>query len=200
MPGGRGRIGRPTTYAGRMADPLLTPPAGRPAISVCLMDALTGAVLAADAADDIHRTASIGKIVLLAEVAVRFVDGRLSRAEQLIRTADDAVADSGLWQHLATDSLSAADCAVLIGAVSDNLATNVVLRRVGLISVSERGRTIGLTHTALLDRVRDVRPAVRSARAVRRHRPRAGRPDGEAASRSDPVQGGVKADPRLAGP
>ncbi len=154
---GRGGIGGPTTYAGRVVDPLLSPPAGRPAISVCLMDAVTGAVLAADAADDVHRTASIGKIVLLAEVAVRFVDGRLSRAELLTRTADDAVADSGLWQHLATDSLSATDCAVLIGAVSDNLATNVMLRRVGLISVSERGRTIGLTHTALLDRVRDVR-------------------------------------------
>lgn len=140
-----------------MTDPLRIPPAGRPAISVCLMDAVTGAVLSADAADDVHATASIGKIVLLAEIAVRFVDGRLSRAELLTRTADDAVADSGLWQHLAADSLSAADCAVLIGAVSDNLATNVMLRRVGLISVSERGRTIGLTHTALLDRVRDVR-------------------------------------------
>jgi beta-lactamase class A len=137
------------------------------------MDANADRVIAADDADVVHATASIGKVLLLAEVAVRFVDGRLSRGELLHRTADDAVTDSGLWQHLATDALSAADCAVLVGAVSDNLATNVLLRRVGLISVSERGRTIGLAHTALLDRMRDVRrpsdppaPSVGTAREL----------------------------------
>lgn len=140
-----------------MIEPLRPPPAGRPAISTCLLDAATGATIAADAAEAVHATASIGKILLLAEVAVRFVDGRLSREEPLRRSAEDAVADSGLWQHLAADTLSAADCAVLVGAVSDNLATNVLLRRVGLISVAERGRTLGLANTALLDRVRDVR-------------------------------------------
>jgi beta-lactamase class A len=140
-----------------VTQPVSTPPAGRPVLSVCLCDAASGAVFVAEDADLQHSTASIGKILLLAEVAVRFVDGRLSRGEPLTRTAEDAVADSGLWQHLATDTLSAADCAALIGAVSDNLATNVLLRRVGLVSVTERGRTIGLSRTALLDRVRDVR-------------------------------------------
>lgn len=122
-----------------------------------LRDADTGAVLVDQDAQLVHATASIGKIILLAEVAVRFADGRLSRDEVLQHTADDAVADSGLWQHLRSSGLPAADLAVLVGAVSDNLASNVLLRRVGLVSVTERGRTIGLQHTALLDRVRDVR-------------------------------------------
>jgi beta-lactamase class A len=126
-------------------------------LSVSLRDGAGGAVLAADDADRLHSTASIGKIVLLAEIAVRFVDGRLARGEPLTRTAEDAVADSGLWQHLGVDTLPAADLAALVGAVSDNLATNVLLRRVGMTAVTERAHTLGLERTALLDRVRDVR-------------------------------------------
>ena len=140
-----------------MTLPLRVPPPGRPAIDVCLRDADTGAVLGAEGSERVHTTASIGKILLLAEIAVRFVDGRLSRTEMLARTPDDAVADSGLWQHLVADALPAADLATLVGAVSDNLATNVLLRRVGLASVTERARTLGLKDTALLDRVRDIR-------------------------------------------
>ncbi len=133
------------------------PRPGAPIVSVSLRDGDGGAVLADEDADRVHATASIGKIVLLAEIAVRFVDGRLSRDEPLTRTAEDEIADSGLWQHLRADTLPAADLAALVGAVSDNLATNVLLRRVGLTAVTERGRTVGLEHTALLDRVRDVR-------------------------------------------
>lgn len=140
-----------------MTVPLPHPRPGAPVVSVSLRDGAGGGQLAAEDADLVHATASIGKILLLAEISVRFVDGRLSRDEPLTRTAADAVANSGLWQHLRTDTLPAADVAALVGAVSDNLATNVLLRRVGLTAVSERARTIGLAHTALLDRVRDVR-------------------------------------------
>ena len=87
------------------------PRPGAPLISISLRDAAGGAVLAAEDADRLHSTASIGKVVLLAEVAVRFVDGRLARSEPLTRTAEDIVTDSGLWQHLAVDTLPAADLA-----------------------------------------------------------------------------------------
>ena len=40
--------------------------------------------------------------------------------------------DSGIWQHLQAPSLPVADLATLVGATSDNLATNVLLRQVGL--------------------------------------------------------------------
>ena len=128
-----------------------------PAISVCLLDADDGTVLEATEPGRVHRTASVGKILLLIEVAVRFADGRLRPDEPLARTEADTVADSGLWQHLQADSLPAADLAVLVGAVSDNLATNVLLRHVGLLSVSERSRMLGLSSTRLHDRVRDLR-------------------------------------------
>jgi beta-lactamase class A len=124
---------------------------------VSLRDAGTGDVLVDQDAQLVHATASIGKIILLAEVAVRFADGRLSRDELLQRTPEDTVADSGLWQHLRSEALPAGDLAVLVGAVSDNLATNVLLRQVGLQSVRARTESLGLLRTALLDLVRDSR-------------------------------------------
>ncbi|MFB9183261.1 serine hydrolase [Dactylosporangium sucinum] len=103
---------------------------------------------------DPHRvlsTASVGKLFLLLEVARQIDDGRLDPRERLRRTEADRVADSGLWQHLAVDELCVEDLAVLVAAVSDNLATNVLLRKVGLAAVQP------LQHSALHDRVRDER-------------------------------------------
>jgi beta-lactamase class A len=121
---------------------------------VCVRDAVTGDVLAAVDADRVLPAASIGKVFLLLEVA-----RALDLDEPLTRTPDDAVADSGLWQHLAVDTLPAGDLAALVGAVSDNLATNVLLRRVGLVAVQRTTRELGLTDSALHDRVRDHRTA-----------------------------------------
>jgi beta-lactamase class A len=121
---------------------------------VCVRDAGTGDVLAAAGADSVLPAASMGKLLLLVEVA-----RSLDPSEPLTRTPEDAVADSGLWQHLAVDTLPAGDLAALVGAVSDNLATNVLLRRVGLYAVRETARGLGLRDTALHDRVRDERTA-----------------------------------------
>lgn len=102
-------------------------------------------------------TASVGKIVLLAEVACRIDDGRLAADELVHRTDADAVADSGLWQHLDVRSLTVRDAAVLVAATSDNLATNVLLRRVGVEAMDETARALGLEDVRLHDYVRDVR-------------------------------------------
>lgn len=126
-------------------------------ISVCVLDANTGSVLEFDGGERVQRTASIGKILLLIEVAIRLADGRLNAAKTLPVHPDDVVADSGLLQHLSGQNLPVGDLAVLVGAVSDNLATNVLLRNVGIPSILERARTLGLVHTALHDRVRAVR-------------------------------------------
>jgi beta-lactamase class A len=99
-------------------------------------------------------TASIGKILLLAETARQLEERLIDPGEPLARRPELAVADSGLWQHLATDALPVADLAVLIAAVSDNYATNVLLDRVGLAAVAELTRRLGLRETALNDRVR----------------------------------------------
>ncbi|WP_433291448.1 serine hydrolase [Actinoplanes sp. CA-030573] len=103
------------------------------------------------------RTASVGKLLLLAETARRITAGELDPAELLPRDPRVAVADSGLWQHLSTPELPVADVAVLIAAASDNWATNVLLERVGLPAVTALTRSLGLRKTALHDRVRNDR-------------------------------------------
>jgi beta-lactamase class A len=109
------------------------------------------------AAEEELATASVGKVVLLVALARELEAGRMDPGEPLARMPDDAVADSGLWQHLRADSLPIADAATLIGTVSDNLATNALLRRIGLDRVAEVGVELGLRRTALRDRVRDHR-------------------------------------------
>ena len=124
--------------------------------SCCVLD-LQGRVLEEANADAVQPTASIGKLFLLCETAERIVDGRLDPHARLHRDPQLAVADSGLWQHLAQDSLPLVDACVLVAAVSDNWATNVLLHAVGLESVAARAEALGCTHSRLHDRVRDVR-------------------------------------------
>ncbi|WP_104129736.1 serine hydrolase [Cryobacterium sp. N21] len=102
-------------------------------------------------------TASVGKVLLLIEVAVRLNDAEFGLATMLERSGADAVSDSGVWQHLQISRLGVADLAALVGATSDNLATNVLIRAVGLHSVRARTEQLGLSRTALLDLVRDKR-------------------------------------------
>jgi beta-lactamase class A len=150
-------------------------------VTACAVDTTSGAVLFS--VDD-HLsvpTASIGKVLLLIEVAARISardgSGAVPGPEAgdragarsvrpapgaealsiLNRTAQDAVGDSGLWQHLQVPALPVADLAALIGATSDNLATNVLLRRIGLDAVRSRAESLGLRRTLLLDIVRDER-------------------------------------------
>jgi beta-lactamase class A len=103
------------------------------------------------------RTASVGKLLLLIETARRIADGRLDPSERLSRDSTVAVADSGLWQHLSVTALPVADLAVLVAAVSDNLATNVLLGHIGLRPLTGLAAELGLRETALLDFVRDDR-------------------------------------------
>lgn len=108
-------------------------------------------------AETVRSIASVGKLILLAEVARRLEAGEVGGGEPLRRTDEDAVADSGLWQHLGLEALTVLDACALIGGVSDNLATNVLLRHVGLPAVAAAGEALGLRSTVLLDRSRDIR-------------------------------------------
>lgn len=124
--------------------------------SFCVLDA-DGRVVDEQSSDTVQPTASVGKVFLLCEVAERIVDGRLDPHARVYRDPRLAVADSGLWQHLAQDSLPVADACVLVAAVSDNWATNVLLDAVGLDAVAARAKALGCAHGGLHDRVRDVR-------------------------------------------
>ena len=124
--------------------------------SVCVRDAGGGVVLE-HRPDDELATASIGKLFLLLEVARRLADGRLPADVPLHRHERLLVADSGLWQHLASDALLPADLAVLVGSVSDNLATNALLEAVGPDAVAALTASLGVVRSGLHDYVRDVR-------------------------------------------
>src|SRR6476469_6560346 len=132
------------------------PDAGGVTWSVCVRDG-AGMPLAAVNADAALRTASVGKVLLLVETARLIVAGELSPDEPLTRSLDLWVGDSGLWHTLSVETLPLIDVAALVGAVSDNLATNVLLQRVGLAEVAARATSLGLRATALHDRVRDHR-------------------------------------------
>jgi beta-lactamase class A len=102
-------------------------------------------------------TASLGKVLLLLEVAARMGEGGTSRYDLLDRAPEDLVSGAGLWQFLNVPSLPVSDLAALVGATNDNLATNVLLRAVGLDAVRARTDSLGLRRTGLLDHARDRR-------------------------------------------
>ncbi len=105
-------------------------------------------------------TASTGKLLLLLAVAHLHTTGRLDLAEPVRRDDVAAVRDSGLWQHLAAPALTVGDAATLVGAVSDNLATNVLLHRIGgTDAVAAVAASFGVAGIDLWDLVRDERTA-----------------------------------------
>lgn len=129
----------------------------QPTWSIHICDAASNSVLFEEAPDAMMRTASVGKVLLLITAAMLIETGELDPAERLHRRAEDAVADSGIWQRLSVDALPITDLCELVGAASDNLATNALLRRIGLEAVTLTATHYGLHQTVLLDRVRDRR-------------------------------------------
>ncbi|KAA1395873.1 serine hydrolase [Aeromicrobium ginsengisoli] len=125
--------------------------------SVCVRDAASSRVLASLSPDRVLRTASIGKLFLLIEIARAAAAGELDLGEELRRTSDDAVADSGLWHLMRRDAFTIDDLCWLVGGFSDNLATNVLTRRIGISAVGATSASLGFVRSALLDRVRDDR-------------------------------------------
>ena len=115
-------------------------------------------------ADLLLPTASVGKLFLLHHLAELIdIDPSVGEAT-LRRDRVEPVGDSGIWQHLDVPELNANDCARLIGTVSDNLATNVLLDQVGLGAVQEVARRLAPRGSMLHDRVRDVRRPADPAR------------------------------------
>jgi beta-lactamase class A len=124
--------------------------------SICIRD-VAGREVAGRNAEHSMKTASVGKLLLLVEVARQCEDGDLRGATPLRRDPALRVADSGIWQHLHVEELAVDDLCVLVASVSDNLATNVLLKHVGLQRLHGLAESLGLQNTALLDYVRDHR-------------------------------------------
>jgi len=125
--------------------------------SILAVEAGSGDVLIESDPDLLLPTASVGKVFLLHHLA-QLLDEDESLGHLLLRKDSvEPVADSGLWQHLDIPALTLTDCARLVGAVSDNLATNVLLDHVGLAPVQAVARRLAPGGSMLNDSVRDVR-------------------------------------------
>jgi beta-lactamase class A len=126
-------------------------------VSASVVDLQTGVTLLSIDDRIVLPTAGIGKVLLLIEVSARITAQDTSGYGILDKTLTDIAGAAGLWQHLQAPALPVSDLAALVGATSDNLATNVLLRQVGLDAVRNRTESLGLARTALLDLVRDTR-------------------------------------------
>jgi beta-lactamase class A len=99
----------------------------------------TGEEILADA-NRLYPTASVIKLPILVEVFAQAHEGRLSLDERLEMTASDLVLGSGVLRDLGSGLRpSIRDLAVLMVIVSDNVATNMLIDRVGGVErVNER--------------------------------------------------------------
>ncbi|MEV8635409.1 serine hydrolase [Streptosporangium sp. NPDC051023] len=101
--------------------------------------------------------ASTGKLLLLAAVARRIASGELDPGEIVELREEDRCGGSGLLGLLSARRWPIGDLAVLTASVSDNTATNALLRRVGLDRVAESAAELGFARTRILDRIREPR-------------------------------------------
>ncbi|MGQ4513069.1 serine hydrolase [Streptomyces sp. DW26H14] len=108
-------------------------------------------------ADEVLPLASVGKLLLLAEVARGLTGGDVRADEPIELLDEDYCGGSGLLTGLSARRWTLADLALLTASVSDNTATNALIRRVGLERVNDTAAALGLTATRLLDRIREPR-------------------------------------------
>lgn len=125
--------------------------------SVHVVDAASGETLLSHGPTEQCQTASIGKVFLLIEVARRLEAGELSPDAPVEIPEEHRVADSGLFYLMRHQQLSVHDAALLVGAVSDNLATNALIALCGLDAVRAVARDLGYEHTELHDYIRNER-------------------------------------------
>lgn len=125
-------------------------------VSASVIDTSTGRALLAVDDTLVQPVASLGRILLLIEVAAQLEDGRL-HGDRLQRMARDTATGAGLWQFLQEPTMQVPDLATLVGATADAWAMNALLSTVGIDAVRHRAEALGIDRTALIDRVRDRR-------------------------------------------
>ena len=100
--------------------------------------------------DEAFPSASLIKVLVLAELLRQADSGRLSLEDEILVENDDLIHGSGM---LEAERLPARfSCRDLAGAmirISDNAATNLLIRRVGMEHVNTLARDLGLRRTAL---------------------------------------------------
>ncbi|MFE4795072.1 serine hydrolase [Streptomyces sp. NPDC056708] len=101
--------------------------------------------------------ASASKLLLLAEVSRRLDTGELL-ADRPVEVLDEDMADgTGLLRRMSRRGWTVEDLAWLTASVSDNTATNALLRLVGHESTARLAEELELDRLTLHDKVRDIR-------------------------------------------
>ncbi len=126
-------------------------------VSVSITDLSSGKKIVSIDDRMVMSMVSVAKILLLIEISARITARDSTGFGILDKTPGDAIGSSGIWQRLQAPALPVTDLALLVGALGDNLALNVLLRQVGLDAIRTRAESLGLKHAALLDLARSIR-------------------------------------------
>lgn len=106
-------------------------------------------------------TASTIKLAVMYELFRQADEGRLKLDEPVPLDRRAVVGGSGLLHAMGTPALSLRDHAVLMMSISDNTATNVIIERVGIPSVTGRMQGLGLSGIRLRRKMQDAAAAAR---------------------------------------
>lgn len=124
-------------------------------VTFALTDLNSGQSISRDP-DDVMPTASLIKVPVLVALYQAVADGRLNLADRIEYSQDHRCLGSGVLSHLTPGvEMTVRDAAVLMIIISDNSATNICIDLVGLDSINETLRTIGLEKTTLFCRLGD---------------------------------------------
>lgn len=119
----------------------------------------TGEAISFGDVDRPMETASVMKLPILVEALRQCREGNLHLEQLIERQADDEVGGSGLLQHLSAGlRLPLRDVLTLMIIVSDNIATNMALRLIGIDAVNRLCRELELHHTTIYRDIRFDRP------------------------------------------
>jgi beta-lactamase class A len=104
--------------------------------------------------DDRVQTASTIKIAIMVEAFARVAEGKAKWTDELILTKEKKVGGSGILPEFADGlHLSFRDGVMLMMALSDNTATNLVIDVLTADTVNARMESLGLKETRLMRRV-----------------------------------------------
>jgi beta-lactamase class A len=105
-------------------------------------------------ADEVFPTASMVKLGILLELFRQAEAGELQLDELRTVRAADKIGGSGLLENMGAEvTLSLHDIAVLMNAISDNTATNVLIDRLGIERINQAMREAGMTNTHLVRKI-----------------------------------------------
>src|SRR5947209_19889295 len=111
--------------------------------------------------DEIMPQASSIKIAVLAELYRQAEHNQLKLTDEYMMRKEDLVSGSNIMQGLTpgVTRLTLRDLATMMVAVSDNSATNVLIRRVGMGNVNNMLASLGLQATQLRREMMDLKAA-----------------------------------------